>query len=108
MGLDGNSSLWMSDSDISYNAGIMSQGNAPGRFHIGTELNIMGYCGTTSTHQLTIDEIDLMGPTPPIIHDWLNFIDPYDIITVRSQEFPNRVMHFTVLPLIPPSAQNPA
>ena len=102
MGLDGNSSLWMSDSDISFNAGIMSQGNAPGRFHIDN--NSTSWAGTTSTHQLTIDDLDLMGNN---YTDWINFIDPYDIITVRSQEFPNRVMHFTVLPLIPPNAQNP-
>ena len=101
-GFDGNSSSWMSDTDISFNNGIMSQGNAPGRFHIDN--NLTPWAGTNSTHQLIIDDFDTNGND---YTDWINFIDPYDIITVRSQEFPNRVMHFTVLPLIPPNAQNP-
>jgi hypothetical protein len=34
MGLDGNSSIWLSDTDISFNGGIMSSGLGAGRLHI--------------------------------------------------------------------------
>ena len=102
MGLDGNSSIWLSDADISFNVGVMAQGNVSGRFHIDNILT--SWAGTNSTHQLIIDDFDSIGND---YTEWIQFIDPYDIITVRSQEFPSRVMHFTVLPLIPPNGENP-
>ena len=102
MGLDGNSSIWLSDADISFNVGVMAQGNVSGRFHIDNILT--SWAGTNSTHLLIIDDFDSSGND---YTEWIQFIDPYDIITVRSQEFPSRVMHFTVLPLIPPNGENP-
>ena len=96
-GADGNSSLWQTLNQTNFNGSIMSGGGGSGRFHLVQNLTSWGTAGQ-STHQLTIHKMTNQ-PTPTDYTDWLTFIDPYDIITIRVQDSPERVMHFTVLPL---------
>ena len=95
-GLDGNSSLWQTNNQTDFNASIMTVGGGSGRFHLDYDLTNWGSAGQ-STHRLIIHKMTNQ-PTTNDYTGWLTFIDPYDIITIRVQDFPERVMHFTVLP----------
>ena len=95
-GLDGNSSLWQTNNQTDFIASIMTVGGGSGRFHLLQNVTSWGSAGQ-STHQLTIHKMTNQ-PTTNDYTGWLTFIDPYDIITIRVQDFPERVMHFTVLP----------
>ena len=97
-GADGNSSLWQTNNQTNLNGSAMSFApSGPGRFHLLQNVTSWGTAGQ-STHQLIIHKMTNQ-PTPTDYTDWLEFIDPYDIITIRVQDSPERVMHFTVLPL---------
>ena len=97
-GADGNSSLWQTNNQTNFNGSAMSFApSGPGRFHLLQNVTSWGTAGQ-STHQLIIHKMTNQ-PTPTDYTDWLEFIDPYDIITIRVQDSPERVMHFTVLPL---------
>ena len=103
-GFDGNSSLWQTNDALIFNNSVMSSGGGDGRFHINLSPQPNWAGGIGGTHQLIIDPQDLAGSD---YTSWINFIDPFDILTIRSKEFTNRVMHFTVLPLSTTNATDP-
>jgi len=102
MGYDGNSSLWLSNGD-DMNNGPVSSGSL-GYFRISFATAPWGT--DTTTHALTISEATSQ-PNPTNYNEWFQFIDPYDVLTIRDDTQPDNVMHFQVLPLSPTNGQPP-
>ena len=79
------------------NGGPVSSGSS-GYFRIAFATAPWGT--DTTTHALTISE-NTSQPNPTNYSEWFQFIDPYDVLTIRDDTQPDNVMHFQVLPLSP-------
>ena len=105
MGYDGNSSLWLSNGD-SIAAPSPANSNTPGYFHLAYAPSAWVPGGANTTHSLLISQTTSQ-PVPTLYTEWLSFIDPYDIITIRNADNPELVMHFQVLPVSVNNANPP-
>ena len=98
-GIDGNSSIWQSNGIN----GTPASGLSSGVFSIQYNSTSWGTAGQ-STHLLAINTTDYLTND---YTNWLNQIEPYDIITIRSTTNSSTVFSLLVLPMTSSSASAP-